>query len=126
MFLEDGCGEIFGDRSVNCPADGCCFRRAVDDDQEMAGFLDGSQALGYRVRGHVFKRCEEPRVRFPAVLRERDNAGARVESRTRFIEGQMAIASDPQDLEVYASRGSDQVLVFVAGRCAGIFPTRGT
>ena len=79
----------------------------------MAGLHDRAETLRHRAARHVIRAAEEPRVVGPGRRGEAHDSGAGIEGRTGLVEGKMAVAPDPENLEP-DPRPADQAVVAAA------------
>ncbi len=78
----------------------------------MLRFEDGSDALGQNVTGHQARiAIEEAGVVGTGVVGEGFEPGSRSERRGRFVEADVAVAADPQQLQIDSSGLGDQRFV---------------
>jgi hypothetical protein len=82
--------------------------------QQLPRLEDRAEALRDDVQGHLGHGAEEPRVVLAGARGERLGPGPRRQRRARFVERQVAVRADAQDLHVDAAGRGDRGLVAAA------------
>jgi len=77
------------------------LRLASRDQDDLFRGRYGGQPLCDAPGGHLVQRPEEPGVVAPGGLAQHGDAGALGERRAGFVEADVAVAADPEQLEVH-------------------------
>ena len=82
------------------PATASALDLAGRHEHEVTGLQDRADTLGEDVLGDLVGRGEEAGIVAAGLSRERLQAGARRQRRSRLVEGDVPVAADAEDLEV--------------------------
>ena len=116
MLLEERRRDLRGDRTLHRRAHDLGLVLAPRHEHHPAGLEDRPHAHRDRAPGRALLAPEVAGGVAPGERVEGHHAGPRAARAARLVEADVPGAPDPEDLEVYAARGPDGVLVPAAVR----------
>src|SRR5258708_15584512 len=111
MKLERGSSDRGCERSFNGFGDSGCLGGAICEKENPLCFENGADAHGDGALGNLFFGGEELAVVFDGFFAENFQTGSRTEAGGRFVESDVAVAADAENLQVDAARIANGLFV---------------
>ena len=117
VILEGRAGAHCGDGTFDEANHSVLLTSTEGEEHDLLGVHDGANAHGDGLGRHFFNLAteEEASVVLDGLLGEHLRVGAASEGATWFVEGDVAVGTDAEELDVDTTSGGDGVFISLAG-----------